>query len=211
MPSSGYPICIEHFWTLYWSEVQAIGYNDKSMSSNCPSTEGDWYKNQNGYQRGTISWIYHPVPSNGFPSNTWHEVHHGKVSGEIKTAWFMSGTGSGIFLWLGTTKVYTDHDEAAQDLCNEASVGFDKLGPCALNHGLDTFQFTAHRSNEWDCGSSNALNVEIVSAHLSGQYSCASQTTKGVFKAGWEASQDCDCDSSKSYLNCYNSPGVPPN
>lgn len=133
------------------------------------------------------------------------------AAGESGGAWFFRAPGSGIWFNVGKTKAYKEHGNAAMDLCHNPFAPFGSLGNCAKKAGLDSIQFIDHSDPEWDCGFGSPLDIEIVGAHLDGRYACTSTSGTGVFKAGWDASQDCHCDNSLDRLNCKISPGYPPN
>lgn len=143
------------------------------------------------------------------------------ASGEDHGAWFFYAEGSGLWFWTGTTKVYGDHVEAGIDLCGRMISGaqFDASIKCAQDAGnINTIQFTGRVDPEWTCTvMRQARNIEIVGVmgpngdKLTGKGGCGNPSGKGVFRAGWEASQDCVCDPSKDRANCAISPGFPPN
>jgi len=228
VPQMGYPICIYNFWWLYTDVKANHGCDEQGYKPRkCPKSEGDYYKKNNMFDT-TIKnsgWIYHGPKYSGIPENTWAEVTHAEVlttSGEGHGMWFFYTEGSGLWYWIGTTRVYKEHQAAAQDLCGHAGGGFDASIQCAQDLGFNSVQFTAHRDPEWSCstgvpGNKDARGIEIVGTigvngdKLTGTKPCGNKSGQGVLRAGWEASQECYCDNSKKMANCANGPGYPPN
>jgi len=220
---------------LYKDKYAAAGITDKVSVTKCPSNEGDRF--DEGIKHFGIvgaSWIYHPGPYNALQSNTWVEGTHTPVSGETDGAWFFASPGSGLWVNLGNTKAYEEHGNVFSEFTDCNSIG----GPgeymhlfckCAKQHGLDSLQFLAHDDGEWDCpgvgpaksggGSwqigSSPLAIELVILGLDGSKSCGG--VKNAYRAGWMASEACDCietDPIRAYYsagpaNCRNK-GIAP-
>merc|ERR1711865_778548 len=110
----------------------------------------------------------------------------------------------GIWYWIGKTMVFPDHLQAGMTLCGHvvSPVNFDGSIKCAQDKGLNSIQFTKRRDPEFEpCSPLGApRNIEIVGTIgangdlLTGEKPCGNKSGQGVFKAGWEASQDCSCD-----------------
>jgi len=198
----------------------------------CPDHEGDWFAKWTKFQKDGWSFIYHSGPYQAVPENHWVEITHTTdwvAVNEKHGAWMFHSPGSGIWFWTGATKVYGDHQEAAMDLCGhkineQSTTDFDKLGECAQRiGGIDTVQFTDRKDPEWACGApvpgypghNFPMGIEMIGIKsgdmmLEGNYPCANADGRGVFKAGWEASEDCICDTNADRANCGISPGYPP-
>lgn len=214
VPSFGYPICIFDFWYLYTDKL-----NDASIAidgSDCPSNEGDYFGNGKkppiGYQIKEASWIWHPGPWSGLESTTWVEVTHSAAPAKAESngAWFFRAPGSGLWVNLGNTKSYTAHHDIFSEFtdCSHGNYYTNDLCPCGQKHGADSLQFLSHTDNEWKCfGTSTALDIEIVMCDLDGSKACGGKS--GAFRAGWMASQSCDCVEGGGPANCQ-SPNIAP-
>jgi len=112
--------------------------------------EGQYYAQNSRLQPANVTWIWHPHQryANGFSSGERVEViHQGGISDEHVGAWFLYAKGSGIFLSIGHTAAFPDHEDAyrafnvthvQREQRNEA------MCAAALAAGFDTIQFTRH-------------------------------------------------------------------
>jgi len=227
VPQSGYPICIYNFYWLYRQTKASHGCDEGGNSPpKCPNGDGDFYKDNNMFDKTmpNSGWIYHPAPYTAVPGDTWIEVTHSDglcAGGEGHGMWFFYTEGSGIWFNTGKTRAFQDHGESGLALCGHFVAGFDAAIKCAQDSGINSVQYLAHPDPEWDCpykklSGHNYGNIEIVGTigyngdKLKGGLACGNDSGQGVFKAGWEASQDCSCDNSKHVANCALAPGFPP-
>jgi len=227
IPQNGYPICVYNFWWLYSDVKENRGCDEHGMHPKwCPMSEGDYYKYNNNFDRYILNsaFIHHKPPYTGIEENTWAEVTHAELitaSTEGHGVWFFYTEGSGIWFWIGKTQVFDEHWEAGLALCHRPVSPMNWDGPveCAQDKGFNSIQFTKRRDPEWlPCSlSMSPRGIEIVGTigyngdKLTGTKSCGNDSGRGVFKAGWEASQDCECDNSLDRTNCKLAPGFPPN
>lgn len=234
VPKFGYPICTYSFWWLYASKIVEHGIAARSNLSECQTYEGDWYIENNifNYVISDASYIFHASPYTALPGNVWVEVTHTAVKSaalEADGSWHFYTPGSGIWFNLGSTKAYPDHKQAFEELCgfpffNDAQ--FNWLAFCAQRYNFDSLQFIEHSDIEWPCSEKThpfnpfspfrkPMAIEILGLKangqkLSGQGACSNKSGKGVYRAGWNASNDCVCDPTSNRLNCAISPGWPP-
>lgn len=167
------------------------------------------------------AWIYHGPKYSALPGNTWVEVTHAEAltaSGEGHGMWFFYTEGSGTWFHTGETRAFQDHGESGKALCGHMIMGFDDAIKCGQDAGLNSIQYIARHDVQWKCSVGGAARgIEIVGTigfngdKLTGKKTCGNDSGKGVLKAGWEASQDCECDNSLKMANCAISPGFPPN
>lgn len=210
VPDSRYPICIGSFWFLNRPIFQASGITNPKLIK-CPTNAGDYYTSNNKYEPSWASWIWHPPPfgvnGQGIPANTWIEVSHNRQGRESAGMWFMFSMGSGIWFNSGKTGVYSDHGAAQNQFCGgcRGDDGNNKMALSAAKQGYSSVQFLAHPDDQWRCHDhvkvpKGAMNIEIVGVALNGKGPCGPSANS--FKAGWNADKACNCDGSKSYLNC---------
>lgn len=148
VPASGYPICTFDFWFLYQDKLTKN--NIKPPTPLSPKAaglkEGGWFKTQWGMQPAHGSWIKHTSIPGGFvPDNTWVEITHHQVGtpqagDETHGAWFVFAPGTNLWWNTGKTKHYSNHGQAAQDLCGH-SAGDVQTAICGQAKGLDSYQF----------------------------------------------------------------------
>lgn len=211
--SGYYPICVFDFWFLYTDKFANAGITDHASVGTCPSQEGDHFAGGIGFQSQQASWIWHPGPFSGIQSSTWVEVTHRVNKLESEGAWFMQAPGSGLWVNLKNTKAYTEHSGVFEEFTNCEHTGeFNELCLCGKKHGIDSLQFLAHDDPEWKCKDndpgpqgnwrqgSSPLDIEIVMCELDGRQACGGMDN--AFRAGWMASQACDCDNSLNWPNC---------
>lgn len=229
IPQSGYPICISSFHFLVDYAVANAGIV-VHPSRSCPTKAGDYFKTMapDNIQSPGASWIWNPNGFSALPESTWVEIIHKGFFADIGAAWMYYAPGSAVWFWLGNTAVYQDHGDAVRNLLHRRC--FDPFHQCltqlpaafskAAEDGYDSVQFLAHYDQA--CGlpkhhgpfgteaveaESSPLGVgmpgtklgaiEIVDPKGTGHRGCASN-----YRAGWEASQDCNCDGSKDFANC---------
>ena len=197
------------------SAVPSVG--QCPTSANAP--DGQRYDENNEYSSKDLTWLWHPLgvrrsgvwhPSDvyrGFGSNIIVEVSHKKdpFGDEHHGMWFLYAKGSGVFLQLGTTKIFQDHDDAYSFF----KTGKDNEQMCqaAAAQGYDTIQFIAHHDTvNYPCAAKIGapfMNVEIVAVKLIGTYPCGqAQGTAAALRAGWNGDKPCKCDPQNPNTNC---------
>jgi hypothetical protein len=212
VPQSGYPICIGSFSYLVFGALQRAGIS-KTPSNACGSSDGDYYKTMPccDLQSPGSSWIWNDKYFQPLPSNKWVEGIHKAFFADKGSAWIYYAPGSALWFYLGQTKAFTDHEDAVKEFTGRGCSGqcvndFPRTFAAAASKGYGSIQFLAH--SDMKCGRSghgipsqggSGKNgaVEIVDVKGHGTSPCASN-----YKAGWEASQTCNCDSSLQYANC---------
>jgi len=211
-PDKGYPIKMSDFWMFYTNYIPANARRP-ALLGNCPPMgvkSGDYYTENNMYTPGT-SWIWHPYPWDGPPSNVWAEVTHKKdpFGDEQVGAWFLYSEGSGIWYWTGHRKKFGTHEEGWSHFGSSHSQ-HKNMDMCrnAGNQGYDTILFTQHKDSvNYPCAASAGLlymNFEIVSTKLVGAYSCCSSGgAPSNIRAGWVGEKRCDCNEGEGVLNCH--------
>lgn len=177
-----------------------------------------------GFPDNRFTWIYNPVLSQpmsssggttALPSFYWIEVMHTKWAQDGEATWFYYTPGSAIWMYLGSSKAYNNHDDATWDLLgqpckhrqgdfpHECELQFNELYPAAIDAGLDTLQFLFH--SDMSCAGGNGranLALEIVDVHGPGRETCSGKSGPTRFRAGWEAQYECNCDGSQKAINC---------
>jgi len=164
------------------------------------------------YSSKDLTWLWHwlseAVPYQGFADNSIVEVSHDKdpFGDETHGMWFMYAKGSGVYLDLGKTKIFGEHNDA-QDFfnCNGCSNPDWCLKAAAA--GYDTVQFVAHKDTmNYPCRNKIGvewMNMEIVAVKLIGTYPCGqAQGTPSSLRAGWNGDKPCKCDPSNPNTNC---------
>ena len=126
------------------------------------------------------------------------DEHHGM--------WFLYAKGSGVFLDLGNTKIFNEHQDAF-DFFHVSGSDNEKLSQAAASQGYDTIQFIKHVDGiDYPCASkigAQWMNMEIVAVKLIGTYPCGqAQGTAGALRAGWNGDKPCKCDPSNPNTNC---------
>lgn len=225
IPSDGYPICVGGFWFLYESKLSAAGISGYDSVGKCSNNNFDHYKYQNDYQTDDASWIYHSSWQ-AVPGDTWVEVTHtswihDSPLSEVNGLWAMNAPGSGLWIYTGNTASWTDHVEGwlamncgplpHPDWSFDGGIVFEDIAPCATNWGYDTIQFTQECCQwsvwdypnvcEQDKTTSSAVNVEILIVQASGTSPCGGGS---IFRAGWNAQLECDCNEDDHFGNCVN-------
>ena len=206
IPQGGYPICTYNLQFIYWEILNKAGF-DKKPAMQCPGSlgAGDYFGNMicPPYSASFSASVFNPGHFTGLPSNTWIEITHGAVANgeEGVGAWMYAAPGSGVWFDTGSTKVYADHHQSYADLCPDHGAtpppdcGFAVLFTQAKAKGYDSIQYTDHADQQ--CGRSmpngrHEWAIEIVSTTEVGSFACGGQKTQ--WRAGWEASDTCDCD-----------------
>ena len=212
LPTS-YPLKLSSFWCFYLDKMQAAGATPPNSVGQCPTSlnapDGQRYDQNNAYSSTDLTWLWHPVdspPYEGFLSDTIVEVTHHKdpFGDEHEGMWFLYAKGSGIFLHIGSTKVFNRHADAEtffgakgnEDMCQKAAA-----------QGYDTIQFIRHVDGiNYPCANRIGapwMNMEIVAVNLIGTYACGqAQGTAPALRAGWNGDKPCKCDPTNPNTNC---------
>jgi len=136
----------------------------------CPTQPGEVYRCmvwsiEAGCFLDLPTWIFvyqgHPPPA-GIASDTWTEVSHCSLPEESDYSWgtwFYAANGSGMWLNVGRTVVFENHQHAIQEMlhldpmivCHKGkaalqvcNANFPNLVQAGLDMGLDTIQFYGH-------------------------------------------------------------------
>lgn len=189
----------------------------------CPTAHpprGQRYSVNNMYTQEYVSWIWHPYGIHGYqqvPANSWAEVVHeaDPFGDENYGAWFQYAPGSGVYFHVGKTWAFQEHQDAYTYFGVNSGDYNEGLCRKATAKGYDSIQFVAHVDHvNYQCDTHNTGNpglaymgLEIVAVKLVGTYACGTAGgAPSVLKAGWQASQPCNCDNSQKHTNCK---GVP--
>jgi len=196
VPSFGYPICLSGFRMLHLSCVSQAGLN--IGQKNLPSSPGDYYMATNpfGFSFGAIQ--HNDCVGQCFGSNQWFEGLHCSTSAERHSAWYYFTTGSGVWLWSGSTKAWSTRHAFAKDMgfgkCKDFECGGTLFTTAKSQYGYDTIQYLNEHKKQ---GGGNPM---IIATEGVGKNSCGASQTPWM--AGWGATQNCDCDQSKACQNC---------
>mmetsp|Transcript_5565 Transcript_5565/g.8319 ORF Transcript_5565/g.8319 Transcript_5565/m.8319 type:complete len:214 (+) Transcript_5565:3-644(+) len=194
--------------------MKAAGATPPNSVGTCPTgptaPTGQRYDENNAYSSKDLTWLWHPLtdaaPYTGFPPNSVVEVSHRKdpFGDESHGMWFVYAKGSGVFLDLGTTKIFNEHQDAYgffgansnPDLCQKAA-----------SKGFDSIQFIRHvDATNYPCAKKQGvswMNMEIVAVKLIGTYACGqAQGTASALRAGWNGNKPCKCDPNNPNTNC---------
>ena len=223
IPDKGYPIDISKFWLLYTELLKKTNINIDDIcivkgkygmcQAICPKKNGDIFSNMSGVgddMEKTI-WLYHKPPYKPIPSNTTVEVSH--VSGGYKTqkiiesvgSWYYYAPGSGMYLNIGKTISFKDHNESVKyflnvdsacEIIEECVTYFPELFKKAKKLGYDSIQYLNH--TDMRCGNTA---IEIVDLNGVGAYPCGNKKKINI-RSGWNGSKKCICDNKKQSLNC---------
>jgi len=210
-----YPLALSAFWCFYKDKMSAAQVSAPPSVGQCPSSanapDGQRYDENNAYSSKDLTWLWHSLGSSvfkGFGSHSVVEVSHRKdpFGDEHHGMWFVYAKGSGVFLDLGQTKIFQDHDDA-NAYFNCGKCGNEAMCQAAAAHGYDTVQFIAHSdSTNYPCAKSIGaqwMNVEIVAVKLVGTYPCGqAQGTAAALRAGWDGDKPCKCDPNNPNTNC---------
>ena len=169
--------------------------------SACPKHVGDlqWPALPNGhYWPPCLARVRHPPPHAAGAG--WTEVMRRvlTVSPENTTppaAWFYHARGSGIWIDVGATAVYADHNDACANLLNASwpQCTYAAVWAAAMERGLTSIQYTHHCDRNCGCDLG-----EIVMLNASGLTSCPVP-----MRTGRNATRPCACSNSASvWVNC---------
>ena len=226
-PNTSFPLCTTSLTLVYLKALADAGLKMKptacdyatnlpetgfvsQMSTCCPPPAGV----------AAFVWNLHNVRRE-VPSHHWVEVFHVKEANESGVAWYYLMRGSAVWWNVGNTKVYHDHSDAARSLLpSELGLAEDCTDPqCealfahmfkAARRNWESIQFTNH----YDCAcgtrgplhgafeNSTICQTEIVDLRGKGADGCGGRT----YKTGWDATEECHCESSLGYSNCNGYP-----
>lgn len=235
-----FPMCGGDLWMFYSRELELTGLDATiAAPSRCPhedSQEGAHYHINSRLSPSNRTWSWHPHAQGFAPlaNGTWVEVlHKGGIPDEHVGAWFLRARGSGVWLSVGRTLVFDDHDDAYAhfNLPDESgSVNATcKMGSCnealcarAREAGYDTLQFVRHTCEMMygDCLNLTSptlryFNHEVVHVRLVGIFPCASANgSSQLLQSGWPQAgrgAPCSCDNNASdHLHCAEVPASMP-
>ena len=147
------------------------------------------------------------MPYEGFASNSIVEVSHHKdpFGDEHHGMWFVYAKGSGVFLDLGKTKVFKEHQDAYAFFKTGGSN--EQMCQAAAAQGYDSVQFIRHKDGtNYPCAAkigADWMNMEIVAVRLAGTYPCGQKSgTASALRAGWRGDKACKCDPNNPNTNC---------
>lgn len=220
VPSFGYPICVGSFYMLYENALNQAGVWAPSLGGRCPQSGGEMFKFgqslfSDGTDKGGMSYsgvgIWHPDGNRqAVWGDTWVEITHARTKEEAHGAWYYYMPGSGVWFYTGNTMDFQEHRDAAQEFMgssskchgNECDNLSNAINQNACNSGVQSIQYLEHKEADWqNCqfvSGTISLAIEIVDTCGAGKYSCGGS----YWKAGWGASQDCNCDDSQGAYNC---------
>ena len=143
-------------------------------------------------------------PMNGFKENDLVEVFHARADGSHMGFWFYVARGSGVYLNVGKTIVFDNHDKGFYyfskncDLKNK-NPRSDFNAYCAKQNGYDTIQYI----NFWEYG---IYKPEILFVHLNvdskWDNACFPSEMSNFLRAGWNGVHKCVCNEKLKYTNC---------
>lgn len=226
VPDRGYPICTGAFQFLWLIAAQNAGVVDQPAHCDAAGTGGQKLPRGSYYVDMSIaesisvsSHIYNPSFSGAaVPTSTWAEVTHTVYSGDNGAVWFYMAVGSGVWYNVGNTITFGDHATAVKFMlgrgCNdnsdhssipatECELDFVELWAKGKDMGYNSIQFLHH--NDCLCGPegpssfegfNRACPTEIVDLNGCDTTDCEHDACIDGLKGGWEAKNDCACDSS---------------
>lgn len=189
-----------------------------------PNGDRDWKRMDTyrciypvGSEGGGVRAVHgNPGLESGLPSRSKVEVTHrsdrkyfkwaansfkknsAKITNQDAGMWFYLAPGSGIFLDLGRTIVFEDHDKASRKFGCKRGCKSACLAECftkrAAAQGYDTVQFTARHES--------LLKYEIMDTRVQKQKGGCPATDNPRFTSGWDGTRPCHCDPSSLKLNC---------
>lgn len=226
VPSSGYPICIASFSHLYKPHLETAGVTLPPLSDDCPSKPGEFYSTMTDHQDEWSLWIWNPAlaqPSTigSLPANTWVEVIHQSYFMDGSATWLYYTPGTAMWMNLGNTRAYNDHDNAVTALLKEPCQGgggwnandhecipqFPRLYAAARAANIHSIQFKYH--SDMPCGKNHIrknMAIEIVDLGYEEEPNSGTTTCEGktfIYHAGWEAATHCICNDYYPTLNCH--------
>jgi len=201
---------------LYDTALQAAKVTTiPAISGKCPGSNpptGLRYGVNNIYSPTDTSWIWHPIPKQAFPANTWVEImrEQDPFGDEHKGAWFVYAKGSGIYFNTGKTIAFDEHQDGYTHFKVNSGSYNEVMSENAAAQGYDTIQFLKHQDDvNYPCDPKDHIpymNIEIVGVKMVGTYACVNPSGQGVLRAGWGASRPCICDNNQSFTNCKSVP-----
>jgi len=218
VPSSGYPICTLTLSHLYKPALEHAGVELPTMTTHCPTSTGQYYATMTDHQESWSTWIWNQnlvQPASGdLPGHTWVEVIHQPYFWDLSATWLYYAPGTAIWMNLGNTQAYDDHDGAVQDLLNkpcgdnehQCVPHFIEIQWAGIVRGINTLQFRKHADMMCDYESQETRNmgIEIMDLGGPGIFTCG-QIFSGQsrrYRAGWEAASPCECDNNLQTVNC---------
>ena len=168
-----------------------------------------------------VTWSWHPAPVGFAPleNDAWAEVlHKGGIEDEHVGAWFLTAPGSGIWLSLGATIAFDDHETGWHHFgvanVTDKFARNEAMSANASAAGYDSLQFVRHTCPMMykECLNSSLpdltyFNREVVHTSLQGIHACASASgSSPLLRTGWpQAGQGaaCTCNNSAGdHLHC---------
>ena len=146
------------------------------------------------------TWVWHPAPTGFAPleADAWVEVlHKGGIKDEHVGAWFLSARGSGIWLSLGATIAFDDHEEGWRYFgvanLTDSFARNEAMSANASAAGYDSLQFVRHTCPMMYKACLNTslpdltyFNLEVVITSLQGIHACASVSgSSPLLRTGW--------------------------
>lgn len=223
LPTS-FPVRTLDLWMLYDLELtkaKLTGATGCPQSvGTCPTANpplGQRYNVNNEYQPRYTSFSWHPYPYSELAANSWKEVIHmaDPFGDEHYGAWFMYAPGSGIYVFLGQTIAFAEHQDAYTHFAVTTGDKNEELSKAAAAQGYDTVQFLSHLDHvSYQCDTQNTGNpglnymgMEILGCKLVGTFACGTAAgAPSSIKTGWMASRACTCDNKNNFLNCKGGP-----
>jgi hypothetical protein len=195
-------------------KMQAANAQPPISVGTCPTSvdapDGQRYDQNNMYSSKDLTWLWHGLnhePYIGFSSNTIVEVDHHKdpFGDEHYGMWFLYARGSGVFVQIGRTKVFDEHQDAFDFF--QSGQDNEKMCRTAAAQGYDSIQFIKHTDGlNYPCAAkigASWMNMEVVMVKLKGIYSCGqAQGTASALRAGWNGDKPCHCDPTNPNTNC---------
>ena len=212
--TSAYPLRLASFWSFYLDKMSAAKVSPPPSVGTCPTSsdapDGQRYDENNAYSSKDLTWLWHPLTDpvyQGFASHSIVEVSHRKdpFGDEHHGMWFLYAKGSGVYLDIGKTLRFADHDEAYSFF--KTGKNNEQMCQAAAAKGYDSVQFLSHRDGiNYPCAKkigASWMNVEIVAVKLIGSYPCGqAQGTAPALRAGWGGDKACKCDPNNPNANC---------
>lgn len=160
-----------------------------------------------------------PHAATPLPASTWVEIMHFTDKQDGKATWMYYSPGSAVWYFMGNTKSYNLHADAVKDLLNEdckvrpgdyhdeCEMQFEAMYTVGISRAYDSLQFLFHDDMPGGTASwpkKGNLAIEIVDLLGDGTTQCGGPSGLSRFRAGWEASHECYCDTSlpAGMVNC---------
>ena len=106
---------LENLYIIYPDIYNQVFHSNLNVENykECPKIENELYSVMSGrHDMPKTIWFYKKPPYKPLPGNTWVEVIHGNEPKETNGSWMYYTPGSGIYFYLGETRVYNDHNDA---------------------------------------------------------------------------------------------------